>query len=206
MMLFGHFRKRGTAMKFVLPIIAAAALAAAATPAPAATLLSTTLSGLNETTPNPSTATGSGTLLLSNDQNSIDVFLQWAGLTGPATGGHVHCCAFQGANGPVAIDFGPSGVATGSLIRTYDLTLLATYTSGFVSANGGTATSARTAFLNGLLSGRTYYNVHSARYPGGEIRGQLAAVPEPATWGMMIAGFGIIGGAMRLRQRVGVAA
>jgi CHRD domain len=193
-------------MKFVLPMIAAAAIAVAAAPATAATLFSTTLSGLNETTPNDSPATGSGTLLLSNDQNSIDVFLQWAGLTGPATGGHVHCCAFQGANGPVAIDFGPSGVATGSLTRTYDLTLAATYSAGFFNANGGTAASARTAFLNGLIGGRAYYNVHSARYPGGEIRGQLAAVPETATWGMMIAGFGIVGGAMRVRRRMAVRA
>lgn len=31
---------------------------------------------------------------------------------------------------------------------------------------------------------------------------QPAAVPEPATWGLMIVGFGAIGGAMRRRQRV----
>jgi PEP-CTERM motif len=29
-------------------------------------------------------------------------------------------------------------------------------------------------------------------------------VPEPATWGMMIAGFGIVGGAMRRRQRTSI--
>jgi hypothetical protein len=29
----------------------------------------------------------------------------------------------------------------------------------------------------------------------------VGAVPEPATWGMMILGFGLIGGAMRRRQR-----
>jgi CHRD domain len=188
-------------MKFILPMISAITLAATATPATAATLFKTTLSGLNETTPNTSTATGSGTLGLSTDQNSVDVFLQWAGLTGPAVGGHVHCCAAQGANGPVAIDFGPSAVATGSLTRTYDLTLLSTYSAGFLNANGGTAASARTAFLNGLLGGRAYYNVHTSTYPGGEIRGQLAAVPETATWGMMIIGFGLVGGAMRVRRR-----
>lgn len=191
-------------MRIVLPI--AVALAAVATPATAATFFSTTLSGLNETVPNNSTATGSGTLLLSNDQNSIDVFLQWSGLTGPATGGHVHCCAAQGANGPVAIDFGPSATATGSLTQTWNLTLASTYSAGFLNANGGTAASARTAFLNGLIGGKAYYNVHTARFPGGEIRGQLPAVPEPATWGMMIAGFGIVGGALRARQRTPVIA
>lgn len=195
-------------MKFVLPVISALALAATATatPAAAATLFATTLSGLNETVPNNSTATGSGTLGLSTDQNSVDIFLQWAGLTGPATGGHVHCCAAQGANGPVAIDFGPAAAATGSLTRTYDLTLASTYSAGFLNANGGTAASARTAFLNGLLGGRAYYNVHSGQFPAGEIRGQLAAVPETATWGMMIVGFGLVGGALRTRRREAVAA
>ena len=189
-------------MKFILPMIAATALAAAATPATAATLFGTTLSGLNEATPNNSTATGSGNLTLATDQNSISLFLSWTGLNGgPATGAHIHCCALPGANGPVAIDFGPPNVVTGSLSRTYDLTLLATYTGGFVTANGGTAASARTAFLNGLNSGRTYFNVHNAQFPGGEIRGQLAAVPESATWGMMIVGFGIVGGSLRLRRR-----
>ena len=32
----------------------------------------------------------------------------------------------------------------------------------------------------------------------------FAAVPEPATWGLMILGFGLIGGALRRRQKVAV--
>jgi probable HAF family extracellular repeat protein len=28
-----------------------------------------------------------------------------------------------------------------------------------------------------------------------------AAVPEPATWGLMLVGFGLVGGAMRTRRR-----
>ncbi len=31
-----------------------------------------------------------------------------------------------------------------------------------------------------------------------------AAVPEPATWAMMIAGFGLAGSALRRRQRVAI--
>ncbi len=195
-------------MKYLVSMIAAAGVSAMGVPASAATLFSTTLSSANETVPNPSTATGSGTLLLSTSQTSIDVFLNWAGLTGPATGGHVHCCAFQGANAPVAIDFGPSATATGSLTRTYDLTLLATYTTAFVTASGGTAAGAQAAFVAGLLGGKAYYNVHTQTNPGGEIRGQLAAtaVPEAATWGMMIAGMGITGAALRRRRTFAVAA
>lgn len=189
-------------MKFILPI--AAAIASVAIPAQAATTFLTTLSGAKETVPNASTATGSGSLVLSADQNTVNIFLNWAGLTGPAVGAHIHCCAAQGANGPVAIDFGPPSVATGSLTRMYDLTLRTTYGAGFISANGGaaaTGASLRSVFLTGLIGGKAYYNVHTARFPGGEIRGQLAAVPETATWGMMIAGFGMVGGAMRMQRR-----
>ncbi len=190
-------------MKSAFYMLTAAAIAVAAVPANAATLFSTTLSGGNETAPNNSTATGAGTLLLSTNQNTIDVFLSWTGLTGPAIGGHVHCCAPQGANAPVAIDFGPSGVATGSLTRSFDLTAAGTFTSGFIIANGGTIATAKTAFVNGLISGGGYYNVHTTAFPGGEIRGQLSAVPETTTWGMMMLGFGGVGYSLRRRHKVG---
>ena len=194
-------------MKLVISLFALAAATIAPTQTVAATLFTTTLSGANETIPNASTATGTGTLTLATDQNSLSLFLSWSGLTGgPATGAHIHCCALPGANGPVAIDFGPPAVATGSLTRSYDLTLVGTYRAGFLAANGGTVASARTALLAGLVGGQTYFNVHNAQFPGGEIRGQLAAVPDSATWGMMIVGFGVVGSTMRMRRRVAIAA
>ena len=36
------------------------------------------------------------------------------------------------------------------------------------------------------------------------VRAVQGAVPEPASWAMMLAGFGIVGGAMRRRQRMSV--
>jgi hypothetical protein len=39
---------------------------------------------------------------------------------------------------------------------------------------------------------------------GGGVPTTFASVPEPATWGMMILGLGMIGGAMRRRQRPSV--
>ena len=188
--------------------LAAVAFAAALAAAPAtAATFTTVLSGANETTPNASTATGAGTLILSTDRNKIKVNASWAGLSGPATIGHAHCCALQGANGPVAVDFEPPNVATGALSRFYDLTDIATYGGGFLAANGGTAASARLAFLAGLEGGGAYYNIHSALYPGGEIRGNLAAVavPEPAAWAMLITGFGLTGALMRRRRHTATA-
>ena len=40
----------------------------------------------------------------------------------------------------------------------------------------------------------------------GEITFQIAVVPEPATWGMMIAGFGVVGGTLRRQRRTLAAA
>ena len=37
-----------------------------------------------------------------------------------------------------------------------------------------------------------------------QLSGNAGAVPEPATWAMMIAGFGLVGGAMRRRSKVKV--
>ena len=66
----------------------------------------------------------------------------------------------------------------------FDLSQSATYNVTFFNGNGGTAASAEAALIAGLNSGLAYANIHNSVFPGGEIRGQLAAVPEPATWGM----------------------
>ena len=76
----------------------------------------------------------------------------------------------------------------------------------FVSANGGTPASAQAALIAGANLGEAYLNIHTSVAPGGEIRGFLrAAVPEPATWALMIGGFGLAGAALR-RRRTAVAA
>ena len=44
-----------------------------------------------------------------------------------------------------------------------------------------------------LLAGRSYINLHTNLYSSGEIRGQIAAVPEPETYALMLAGLGLVG-------------
>ncbi len=164
------------------------------------------LSGANER-PNPvaTDATGFGSLFVAADGNSFSVNIDFNGLSANAVAGHVHCCSAATGNAAVAVGFAPPAATSGTITGTFDLTLASTFTAGFLNgAGGGTVAGARSAFLAGLDAGQAYFNVHSSNFPGGEIRGQLAAVPEPGSWALLIAGFGLTGAVMR-RRRPGLA-
>ena len=93
----------------------------------------------------------------------------------------------------------PLGVLAGSYSRTFDLNLATTYNPAFITAQGGTVAGARTALLTGLEGGLTYFNIHTQAFPGGEIRGQLQPIPEPAT--LILLGTGVAGIAAKVRKR-----
>ena len=82
---------------------------------------------------------------------------------------------------------------------TFDLTAASTYNPAFITAHGGTVAGAMAAFIAGLESGQTYLNIHTTQFPGGEIRGQLQAVPEPAS--LVLLGTGVTAAAGALRRR-----
>jgi hypothetical protein len=152
-----------------------------------------TLSGAQEVPVRATPATGFGTVDLTGD--ILSVTINFSGLTTPSVLGHIHCCVLPGTNGGVAIDFVgsgfPIGVTSGTYIRTFNLAALSTYSTGFINANGGTIASVQAAFVNGLIGGRSYFNIHTTAFPGGEIRGQI---PEPASialLGLGLAGLGI---------------
>ncbi len=50
-----------------------------------------------------------------------------------------------------------------------------------------------------LQAGQLYIHIHTPTYPDGEIRGQISAVPEPAT--MLLLGTGLAGVGVRIRKR-----
>jgi hypothetical protein len=72
----------------------------------------------------------------------------------------------------------------------FDLTLAATYNPAFITAQGGTVAGAEAALIAGIEDRETYLNVHTASFPGGEIRGILA-VPEPGA--LLLLGSGLAG-------------
>jgi CHRD domain len=164
-------------------------------PAPAAHAdvidLFANLSGANER-PNPvnSPGTGSAHVVLDTTAQTLTVSATFSGLTGPAIAAHIHCCqtafdtpltvgvattvpAFPGfpINMGTAGTYGP---------MTFDLTQPLIYNTtpitGFVAIQGGIP-QAEAALIAGLESHLTYFNIHTAANPGGEIRGQL--VPGP---------------------------
>jgi hypothetical protein len=171
----------------------------AAVPMSAATIFSTTLAGANETPPVASAGTGSMTVTL--DADTLSVSVTFSGLTSPDTASHIHCCGSGPVSQPIAVPFTtfPTGLTAGTFSASYDLTSAGTYSAAFLMANGNTAASAEAAFVAGLNGGQTYGNVHSGNFPGGEIRGQLAAVPEPAT--VFLAG-GILAAFALFRRKV----
>ncbi len=161
--------------------------------ASASIIFKANMSGANETVPNVSTATGVAWVTLHDDMNTLDVSMTFSGLSAPATASHIHCCALPGVNAPVRLDFGgAAGFPTGVMSGSYDRTFLLSS----ITLNGGMTTA---AFITGLTSGLAYTNIHNTLFPGGEIRGQLVAVPEPAS--LAAFGLGLIGFAFASRRQ-----
>jgi hypothetical protein len=75
------------------------------------------------------------------------------------------------------------------------MSLASSYNPNFVNTFPGMGQmqmdAAEAGFAAGLAAGEAYLNIHSTQFPGGEIRGFLEVVPEPASLLMM--GTGVLG-------------
>ena len=108
------------------------------------------LSGAQQVPSTASTGTGTMTATVQPDTMAMTYRIEYTGLSGPATGAHIHAPAAAGVNAPVAIPFpNPASPITGGITLTQ-------------------------AQLDQLTAGQAYVNVHTAANPGGEIRGQVA--------------------------------
>jgi CHRD domain len=107
------------------------------------------LKASTEVPPNDSAAAGTLTATYDTTTKKFSYSVSYAGLTGPATAAHFHGPAAAGANAGVAVPV--KDVA--SPIKAE-----------------ATLTDAQAADLQG---GKWYFNVHTEKNKGGEIRGQL---------------------------------
>mgnify|MGYP000952183501 CR=1 FL=1 len=101
---------------------------------------------------------GVATLLLSGDQKTALVKFNFANLTTPKLAAHIHGPADPGASGGILFDLDD---APRDADGTYHWTF----------ANVGAVTTAQ--ILAALKTGRLYVNIHSSRFPSGEIRGHF---------------------------------
>jgi len=156
--------------------------------------LAATLSGAAEIPPSGSPGTGQATVVLDPTANTLHIQVSFSGLTSGTTASHIHCCvaspppALPGnllvaTTTPTFLGF-PLGVTSGTYDNTLDLTLASSYNPAFVTAEGGVP-QAEAALIAALESGANYLNIHTTNFPGGEIRGALAPVPEPASLALL---------------------
>jgi len=186
-------------------IFAASTMVPAASANATIIILNADLSGLQENPPNASPGSGFAIVTVDDSLLTMRVEATFEDLIGTTAAAHIHCCEPPPENATVTtqtpsfIGF-PLGVTSGTFDSTFDMTLASSYRAGFITDHGGTVDSAFDALLAGMLAGESYFNIHTTEFPGGEIRGQLQAVPEPSTWAMMLLGFGTAGLVFRRRK------
>jgi hypothetical protein len=166
------------------------------------------LSGAIEAPPNASPGTGTVTVDFDIDAHLLTIDVAFSGLLGVTTAAHIHCCTTVPETGTAGVATElpsftgfPLDVTFGTYNHTFDTTLDATWNPGFVTNfGGGTIAGAEAAFLAGLESGTAYLNLHTQYAGGGEIRGFLQPVPEPATFALLALGAPVVLLAARRRR------
>ena len=186
-------------MKFFKLVLALVTLALLA-PASQAQTFSVVLNGPNESPANASPGTGTGTVIFDTTAHTMFITVSFTGLTGTVTASHIHAATavpFTGTAGvatqlPTFTGF-PLGVTAGTYTNTFNMALIASFNPTFVTNNGGTAASAETALVAAAVAGKSYLNIHTSTFGGGEIRGFLGTAPEPGTVALALLGLGVLG-------------
>lgn len=120
-----------------------------------------------------SPGTGFASMTFDDVSSLFSWDISWSGLLGNETVMHFHGPAGPGANAGVQVNFGSiSGITSPSI--------------GSTTISAGQAAD--------LLAGLWYINIHTDLFTGGEIRGQVNAVPIPAAaWLFGSALLGLLG-------------
>ena len=122
------------------------------------------LTGAQEAPPVVTSATGQGTAVISADGSTITYLVTYSGLSGTVAAAHIHTGAVGIAGGVILpLTAGPSPM-TGTL------------TAANFAASGSVTTFAQA--VAAIRAGTTYFNLHTAANPGGELRGQILAAGD----------------------------
>ena len=158
--------------------LAAIALLGVASSAFARDDLEARLKSYHEVPAVSSAATGRFKASIDKASNTIRYELSYAGLEGDVRQSHIHI-GQRGVNGGITIWLCQSA-ANVSPIATTPQCPQSGSVNGVVSATDvigpvgqGIAATEITKVLAAVRAGVAYVNVHSSRFPGGEIRGQL---------------------------------
>ena len=181
--------------KFLLPLALAAALLAIPVAQAAPVTFTAVLNGPSEVPVNASPGTGFATVIFDPALHTMSLTVNFSGLLGNTTAAHIHCCtaiANAGTVGvatqtPSFIGF-PLGVTSGTYTNLFDMALASSFNAAFITGNGGTTASAEAALLAGATANKSYLNIHTSAFGGGEIRGflvQVQAVPEPGSLALL---------------------
>jgi hypothetical protein len=114
--------------------------------------------GAQEVPPTGSPGTGIGTVLLNGTEDQITVMTSFADLTSNANAAHIHGPAPAGVDGGIVFPLSGVPAATSGIIPDQDFAISGTQVAD-------------------LKAGLHYFNIHTTGFGGGEIRGQIGAVP-----------------------------
>ena len=142
------------------------------------TIFTGELTGAKEV-PTPTTVSATGTAIATlNEKDQLTYNVAWMGLTGNATGAHIHGPADEATAAPVIVNFQalPTGATpAGAGNSAFSANALSGGASGTIRLDtlityaGVRGDSLKKLLLAELL----YVNVHTAANGGGEIRAQL---------------------------------
>ncbi|MGH9386811.1 MAG: CHRD domain-containing protein [Vicinamibacterales bacterium] len=125
-----------------------------------------TLSGQNENPGVLTGAVGSATVSLNLATQQVTYRVDVFNLPVGATAGHFHVGA-SGQNGPVVVNFTvPAGISN-------DFGISGTASATDLVPRAPQGINSWEDFIQALLLGNVYINIHSTNNPGGEVRGQV---------------------------------
>jgi CHRD domain len=135
------------------------------------------MSGFEEVPAVSTGASGEFSAQISHDETEIAYELSYSGLEGNVTQAHIHI-GQAGVNGGVsvflcgtAVSPGPPGTQTCPQSGTVTGTLTASNVIG--PAGQGVSAGEFAELVRAIRAGATYANVHSSKFPGGEVRAQI---------------------------------